>query len=275
MKNVLIVTPTLRRAEERYLAALGETGVRVKVCHDSGTALKWLETRAFHSLLIDGSFSLPHMLALANALWNRTPEAPCWVVDYEGKFSLESQTLKVYGLELALGEDGLREVVDTHCAIVASKDFDRENFPILVVEDLDSPRDIICIFLESLGFPKVVGTASAKEALHLLESESSRFACIVTDIQMPEITGKDLIGIVRANSNLQHVPIIVLTAYGTVEMLVECLHAGASGFLVKPPKKDDMLRELSRAVRISAGIESPRLASPHEAEYVRKLFERS
>jgi FixJ family two-component response regulator len=68
-------------------------------------------------------------------------------------------------------------------------------------------------------------------------------------------------------------PVIVLTAHGTVDALVDCLKAGASGFLVKPPAAKDLQHELGRAKRIAEHQLSPRLATDNEADSIRQILE--
>jgi FixJ family two-component response regulator len=63
----------------------------------------------------------------------------------------------------------------------------------MVVDDLDSPRDIICSFVETMGFSQVQGCRSAKEALSLLTAEPERYFCIITDMRMPDVSGEQLI----------------------------------------------------------------------------------
>lgn len=130
----------------------------------------------------------------------------------------------------------------------------------LIVEDLDVPRDVICAFVERFGY-EVVGVASAAEAMQRLIAAPAEFNCVITDINMPKVKGTQLIAQIRATERLSKLPVVVLTAYGTGECLVESLEAGASGFLVKPPRREDMQRELARAGLILKGLESPRLVS--------------
>ena len=143
---------------------------------------------------------------------------------------------------------------------------------IMVVEDLESPRDIICAYVEGLGNYVVEGKASAKEAMQELETNPEKFSCILTDIRMPEIDGKEFLQFIRQHPALQHLPVIVLTAYGTMDTLVDCLKVGATGFLAKPPKKNDLLRELARAQRVNQGLASPRLATREEADELRNIL---
>lgn len=230
-----------------------------------------MRQRSFDLLLVDCDFSRDDYTALGAAFWAGSISGLAYVAPFEGELSEPSTFYKVLGYHPVSFEELLSVLKSLGASDPTASSPDA--FPILVVEDLDSPRDIICIFIESLGFAPVTGVGSANEALTLLEEDPSQFKCIVTDIRMPKISGKEFIEIVRSHDRMQHIPIIVLTAFGTLDMLVDCLHLGASGFLVKPPKKADMLRELSRAVRISQNKEHPRLASHQEAEYIRKMVE--
>ncbi|NDC38575.1 MAG: response regulator [Proteobacteria bacterium] len=132
---------------------------------------------------------------------------------------------------------------------------------------------MICSFVETMGFGQVQGCRSAKEALSLLTTDPSAYFCVITDMRMPDISGEQLIEQIRRHPKLLHLPVIVLTAYGSADNLLGCLRAGASGFLVKPPKRSDMARELGRAYRIALREGSPRLASPDEVEALRGVLE--
>jgi two-component system, chemotaxis family, chemotaxis protein CheY len=143
----------------------------------------------------------------------------------------------------------------------------------MVVEDLDSPRDIICILIESLGYSAVVGKNSAESALQALKREPKIYGCVLTDMKMPHTSGAELIRLIRKDPQLCHIPVVVLTAFGTADCLVECMKAGASGFLVKPPKKEAMRRELGRASRIISHGLDPRLVKEEDAEALRAVLE--
>lgn len=148
-------------------------------------------------------------------------------------------------------------------------------FRILVVEDLDSPRDIICAYIENLGFADVQGVSSVQGALKKLETEPSRYACVVTDLSLPGESGIDLIRAIRRTEELCHLPIIVLTAYSTVGNLLDALQAGASGFIVKPPKKNLLRKELEKARRNYFTHQNPRLCRPEDAHLLEEALQRT
>ncbi len=251
-------------------------GYRVKSTFDIFMAREWLKTRPFDLALIASGLDIETQQDLAGRLWRLNPLAPLFIYDPEPMDNAADREARLFGADVFRGEKGrllLEERLEkAFKSDLVRKTFNEQDFGIMVVEDLDSPRDIICMFIESLGYPKVGGWRSAKEAMEELEKNPDLYSCIVTDIKMPEISGKELIEFVRNNPKLQHLPIIVLTAYGTVDTLIDCLKAGATGFLIKPPKKKDLGWELARSLRIMAYQSNPRLASPDDAEAMRDLL---
>ncbi len=250
-----------------------DAGFRCKVTLSTKTAKEWLKISDFAAIFVQRNISLRDQRELANLLWTGIPEAPFVMFDLSSDEEFEVGEARLMGAEVAVGEDALDQVQKILQKLRREHPHKEDGFPILVVEDLDSPRYVISLFIEEIGYAHVDGAASAKEALDLLESDPEKYACMVTDIKMPVMDGKQLIEAVRSNPKFQQMPIIVLTAYGTSDALIGCLEAGASGFLVKPPKKSDLTRELSRARRIAAGHADPRLADPKDVEAIRRILE--
>jgi CheY-like chemotaxis protein len=269
MQKVLILSPD-PNAVSGIEELLAGQQVRIKLVHDNDLVLQLARGRDYDIFILTNEIPEALMQEIGAALWSRNPSTLAITTRTKGTFTNSPAYYKLHGfvpVEYADLKNAILSLVND--PTVSSKD----SFHILVVEDLDSPRDIICIFLESLGYSQVTGCSSANECLSLLEADPTRYSCIVTDIRMPKISGKEMIEIIRSHPKMQHLPIVVLTAYGTLDMLVDCLRVGASGFLVKPPKKDDMQRELARALRIYQKKENPRLASLQEAEYIRDMVE--
>ena len=248
--------------------------LRVKASADFEITKGWLKTKAFDALLLDDSTTPEQQRVLATLLWNLNPEASLICVVLGDNSEQHIAEAKLLGAEVLEGKTALNDLATLLSKVeLVSRKKKHTQLNFLVIEDLDSPRDIICFYVESLGFGSVKGLASAKEALTELDTNHAPNTCIITDIRMPHMSGKELISAIRSHKKHQHIPIIALTAYGTVDTLVDCLKAGASGFLVKPPKKDDLVREIARAIRIINKRSSPRLASQNEAEMIRKILE--
>src|ERR1700761_8046325 len=97
---------------------------------------------------------------------------------------------------------------------------------VLVVEDEDKLRRTLELQLLDSGF-SVEKAASAEEALPLID----RADLILTDFRLPKMTGLDLLQTIRRATS--QVPVIIMTAFGTVENAVEAMKSGASDFLLK------------------------------------------
>ncbi|MEZ4754391.1 MAG: response regulator [Bdellovibrionota bacterium] len=269
MPELLIISDQLSPATD--LQALAERkGFRVKTTTTVGDALKWISIRDLHAVLVPYSTNIEAQQELAGALWRKNQTAFFIVYSPDEATVDQSNSARLNGAELISGETGLErfgELLDS-----MSKATENLSMSVMVVEDLDSPREIICAYVEGMGNYYVEGRASAKEAMETLINEPTRFSCIITDLRMPEIDGKQLIQFIRKHDLLKNLPVIVLTAYGTMDTLIDCLKAGATGFLAKPPKKADILRELARAQRVLQGLSNPRLATSDEAEVLRDLL---
>ncbi|MCB0323083.1 MAG: response regulator [Bdellovibrionales bacterium] len=173
------------------------------------------------------------------------------------------------------GKDALDKLA--HCLTTLPARFtlgQKSYYGILVVEDLDAPRDIICAYVESLGYPTVRGVRTADEALRLLEQNPYEYFCVITDLRMPQVDGIELIRRIRNNALLAPLPVIALTSSPSAENLSGCLSAGATGFLAKPPKKAVLRRELEKAKRILLTGQSPRLWKGDDARQLETLLRR-
>lgn len=249
-------------------------GLRVKSTSEYRTAMDWVKLRDFEIALIDSNVPTVEQQGIGGALWQKNPMARflCFNLDPAAAAGRRELGARLFGAEVALGTEGLNRITIILDEIAARDTAKLAKMKVLVVEDLDSPRDIICTYLEGIGYPNAVGVNSAAKAIELIERDPREFGCIITDFKMPDLSGAQLIERIRARAALRHIPILVLTAYGTSDCLVDCLKAGASGFLVKPPRRVDLGRELAKAARLLASKADPRLAKPEEAEAVRDLL---
>ncbi len=255
------------------LSELGQSlGYRVKSTPEIGMALNWLRLRGFDAALVDAGTSIEIQQELGGMLWQHNPRAMLFAYDLNETAQTRRQMVRLYGAEMICGKDALNQLREQLGSFKPELEPKRGDFNVLVVEDLDAPRDILCLFIESLGFATVEGKASAKQAMAELNANPGKYSCVVTDIRMPEISGDLLIEYIRQSPKLKHLPVVVLTAHGTADCLLKCMLAGASGFLVKPPKRQDLLRELSRALRISSGKKNPRLVNPEDSDTIKQIL---
>ncbi len=113
---------------------------------------------------------------------------------------------------------------------------------ILLVDDDDDIRTIIKDRLEKLGY-RVMTAGNGQEALRSIESQEPDI--VILDLQMPKMDGMEVI---RRLHDKPHIPIIVLTAFGTIEKAVEAMKAGAFDFVTKPFTPDHLDVVINKAL---------------------------
>ena len=112
-----------------------------------------------------------------------------------------------------------------------------------VIDDDDSARESLTFLLGCVGF-EVESHASAIEFLKALPGR--RPGCIITDIRMPEMSGEELIGRLKAEGVVD--PVIVITGHADVPMAIRAMHAGVADFLEKPFSDDEILGAVRSAL---------------------------
>lgn len=106
------------------------------------------------------------------------------------------------------------------------------NMKFLVVDDFSTMRRIVRNLLKELGFANVQEAEDGVDALNKLRGENFDF--VVSDWNMPNMTGIELLREIRADAKLKHLPVLMVTAEAKRENIIEAAQAGASGYVVKP-----------------------------------------
>ena len=122
---------------------------------------------------------------------------------------------------------------------------------ILVVEDDPHLKHALVCALESAGHV-VLAAGDGGEALELLGGASVDL--IVTDVQMAPVDGRELLRSVRRTH--PHLPVVMMTAYGTIEQAVAAMRDGAVDYLVKPFEADELERRVARYLTPAAAAAS-------------------
>lgn len=107
-----------------------------------------------------------------------------------------------------------------------------ESTKFLVVDDFSTMRRIVRNLLKELGFTDVQEAEDGVDALAKLRAGDFEF--VVSDWNMPNMTGIDLLRNIRADAKLKHLPVLMVTAEAKKENIIEAAQAGASGYVVKP-----------------------------------------
>ncbi len=115
---------------------------------------------------------------------------------------------------------------------------------ILIVEDSPTMRALLASALEDLGIPvKITETASGFEALRHLPRDT--YDLIVTDINMPDINGLELVSFVKSNAAYRSIPLVIVSTEGSERDRDKGLGLGADAYLVKP-FEPEALRQVAR-----------------------------
>ena len=114
---------------------------------------------------------------------------------------------------------------------------------VLVVDDDAAVGAVLEALLVQAGM-KAVHVTSAARALAMLGERA--FDCVLTDLRMPEMDGMQLLA--RVSEAYPDIPVIVLTAHGTVPLAVEAMRAGAADFLLKPFDREQIVFVVQKAV---------------------------
>lgn len=112
---------------------------------------------------------------------------------------------------------------------------------VLVVEDDSSLRDALCDTLITAGF-KVKAVANGQAALKVIESE--KFSMVVSDVHMAPVGGNELLQ--QLKTKWPGLPVVLMTAYGSIEKAVAAMRDGASDYLVKPFEAEVLVNMVSR-----------------------------
>ena len=102
----------------------------------------------------------------------------------------------------------------------------------LVVDDFATMRRIVRNLLKDLGFTNVDEAEDGVVALNKLKAE--KFDFVVSDWNMPNMTGIELLKSIRANDALKSLPVLMVTAEAKKENIIAAAQAGANGYVVKP-----------------------------------------
>lgn len=123
---------------------------------------------------------------------------------------------------------------------------------ILVVDDFATMRRIVKNLLRDLGFKNTAEADDGSSALPMLKNEEFDF--LVTDWNMPNMKGIDLLKAVRADEHLKNLPVLMVTAEAKREQIIEAASAGVNGYIVKPFTADTLKTKIDKIFeRIESG----------------------
>ena len=117
----------------------------------------------------------------------------------------------------------------------------------LIVDDFSTMRRIIRNLLKEIGYGNADEAEDGQVALSKLRS--GHFDFVVSDINMPNMNGFELLGNIRGDNGLKHLPVLMVTAEARKEDIVQAAQGGASGYIVKPFTKATLEEKLLKILQ--------------------------
>ena len=115
---------------------------------------------------------------------------------------------------------------------------------VLVVDDMSTMRRIVKNVLKQIGYSSIEEAENGKEAWTKLKADT--FGLVVSDWNMPGMTGIDLLRTVRADPDLKSMPFLMVTAEAQKENIIEAVQAGVSNYIVKPFTAEALNEKLNK-----------------------------
>ena len=116
---------------------------------------------------------------------------------------------------------------------------------ILVVDDFSTMRRIIKNILKQIGFSNVDEAENGQAALAKI-GDGGNYDFVISDWNMPEMTGIELLKQVRANESTKDLPFLMVTAEAKKENVVEAVKAGVNNYIVKPFTAEVLQEKISK-----------------------------
>ena len=117
----------------------------------------------------------------------------------------------------------------------------------LIVDDFSTMRRIVRGLLKEMGCNNAEEAEDGAVALSMLKA--SRFDFVVSDINMPNMNGFDLLKAVKAEESLRHIPVLMVTAEARKEDIVLAAQNGAAGYIVKPFTKATLEEKVQKIMQ--------------------------
>jgi two-component system, chemotaxis family, chemotaxis protein CheY len=121
------------------------------------------------------------------------------------------------------------------------------NLKFLVVDDFSTMRRIVRGLLKEMGCNNVSEAEDGAIALQMLKI--SRYDFVVSDINMPNMNGFDLLKAMKADESLKHIPVLMVTAEARKEDILLAAQSGAAGYVVKPFTKATLEEKVTKIMQ--------------------------
>ena len=117
----------------------------------------------------------------------------------------------------------------------------------LIVDDFSTMRRIVRGLLKEIGYTNAEEAEDGAVALNMLKN--AKFDFVVSDINMPNMNGFDLLAAIKKDDALKHLPVLMVTAEARKEDIVRAAQDGAAGYIVKPFTKATLEEKVAKIMQ--------------------------
>jgi two-component system chemotaxis response regulator CheY len=117
----------------------------------------------------------------------------------------------------------------------------------LIVDDFSTMRRIVRGLLKEIGYNNAEEAEDGAVALNMLKN--NKFDFVVSDINMPNMSGFDLLAAIKKEDSLKHLPVLMVTAEARKEDIVRAAQDGAAGYIVKPFTKATLEEKVAKIMQ--------------------------
>ncbi len=117
----------------------------------------------------------------------------------------------------------------------------------LIVDDFSTMRRIVRGLLKEIGYNNAEEAEDGVIALNMLKN--NKFDFVVSDINMPNMSGFDLLAAIKKEDSLKHLPVLMVTAEARKEDIVRAAQDGAAGYIVKPFTKATLEEKVAKIMQ--------------------------
>jgi two-component system, chemotaxis family, chemotaxis protein CheY len=117
----------------------------------------------------------------------------------------------------------------------------------LIVDDFSTMRRIVRGLLKEIGYSNAEEAEDGAVALNMLKA--AKFDFVVSDINMPNMNGFDLLAAIKKDESLKHLPVLMVTAEARKEDIVRAAQDGAAGYIVKPFTKATLEEKVQKIMQ--------------------------
>lgn len=119
-----------------------------------------------------------------------------------------------------------------------------KNMKVLIVDDFSTMRRIVKNILRQLNFTNILEADDGSTALDVLQRE--KIDIVVSDWNMPKMTGLELLKAMKSDDALKHIPFLMVTAEAQQENIIEAVKSGVNNYIVKPFTAETLSQKISQ-----------------------------